>query len=212
MANSYSSVAYWYQKEPHKPFFRAPKADRRMPGSVARYGAYDIEPGGRAEWRLLAPFRITASEPFGKARPFEKKESGREEFTYEAAGEQPTLPGGDKLAVKWRAQKAHHNWVDFHYVARPATKYIKLQTRVVGYAVRYIISPKDEDVQITAGFDDEMVVRVNGREAFHGRHDNGFESETFTAHFVKGPNRILVKLSNYANTTWRTWAFTLAVE
>ena len=78
--------------------------------------------------------------------------------------------------------------------------------------MRYIVSPEERDVQITVGFDDEMAVRVNGREAFRGRHDKGLESETFTAHFVKGRNRILVKLSNYANTTWRAWAFTFAVK
>jgi len=211
LANSYSSVAYWYQKEPHRPFFRVPKADDRMPGAIAPYGKYDIEPAGAAEWKLLAPFRLTAKEPFGKVRSLERRETGSESLVYEAKGEQPTLPGGGKIDVKWKAQSACHNWVDFHYVARPATKYIKMQTGVVGYALRYVTSSRARDVRITVGFDDEMAVRVNGREVFHGRHENGFKEAAFAAHLVKGRNRILVKLSNEPNATWRLWAFSFAL-
>jgi hypothetical protein len=30
-ANDYSSVAYWYQAEPHRPFPPLPAADQRLP-------------------------------------------------------------------------------------------------------------------------------------------------------------------------------------
>ncbi len=212
LANAYSSVAYWYQEEPHKVFFRTPKADKRMPWSQARYGTYDVRAKAADEWRLLAPFKITGEEPFEKARALERRETGRERFVYEATGERATLPGGDRIAVRWRKVSAHHGWVDFHEVARPATKYIKLQTGVAGYAVKYITSSRARDVRIRVAFDDEMMVSVNGKQVFCGRHESGIAEETFAAHFKRGRNRVLVKLSNEANTTWRLWAFTLSVE
>jgi len=211
LANSYSSVAYWYQAEPHRAFFRAPTADRRMHATKAPYGTYDVEDAGQIEWKLLAPFKIDKANPFSKARPLEKKETGKEHATYEL-DEPATLPGGNKIAVKWRPQHAHHGFVDFHYVARPATKYIRLQTGVVGYAVACVKSDAEREARMFVGFDDEIFVRVNDKEAFHGGNAEGFEERAFTARLRKGANRILVKLSNYPNTTWRLWAFSFRIE
>lgn len=212
LANGYSSVAYWYQEEPHKPFFRVPGADDRMPDTVARYGTYDMEPPSAAEWKLLAPIRIDEGEPFEKERALEKKETGEEEFSYEPRDTGPTLPGGDKMVVRWKPQKAYHNFLDFNLMARPAIGGIRPQGSVVGYALRYLNCAESRDVSIRVGFDDEVAVRVNGRVVFKGKHPNGFADQVFKARLKKGANRILVKLSNYDNNNWKSWAFSFHIE
>jgi len=211
LANNYSSVAYWYQAEPHTPFFKVPKGDARMHGATARYGKYDIEPEDLREWKILAPFKIDASNPFSKTRAFETRVTGREEFLYEAEG-RPTLPGGNVMKVRWSKVKAYHNFLDLNVVARPAIYTIRLQAGVVGYALTHIYSPRKREALIHLGFDDETSVRVNGEAAFHGVHAHGFEAARFTARLRKGRNRVLVKLSNELNTTWKLWAFSFRVE
>lgn len=217
MGHNMSSVAYWYQAGPVKPFFRVPAADQRMPASEARYGAYDLEPGKGLSWKLLAPFEITAAEPFTRVRDFEKRETGDESFIYHVrrgnvGRARPTLPGGDRMQVTWKERSSFHNFVDFNEVARPAVDLISFQTGVVGYALAYLQSDVERDVWLHVGFDDELELRVNDNVVLHGVHGAGFEEERVRAHLSAGRNRLLVKLSNYDNTTWRLWSFSFRLE
>ena len=211
LKNNYTSVAYWYQDEPHIPFFRVPDADHRMSNSIAAFGSFDIEPEGVDEWKILAPFKIDDNNPFDGEQPFELAETGDETYIYESEGT-ASLPDGNIIKVKWKQQKAYHNFVDFNVEARPAVHCISLQTGVAGYALRYVECSEDRDAVIVIGYDDEAVVRINGNQIFRARHDNGFSEETFRTYLKKGNNRILVKLSNYDNTSWRLWAFSFRIE
>ena len=212
LANRSSSVAYWYQNEPHTPFFKVPPAVARMPAvSDAPYGTHDIEPEQGREWRLLAPFRCTEQDPFDQERAFEARETGAEAFVFDVGGE-ATLPGGDKLAVAWQPQRAYHNFVDFHTVARPAVRRIALQTQVLGYALCYEERDKEEAVVFRVGFDDEILVRVNDDVVFRGTHPAGFKEVSFPVRLLPGRNRILIKLSNDDNVNWRVWAFSFRIE
>ena len=116
------------------------------------------------------------------------------------------------MAVRWTLQQAHHNFVDFHPVGRPALRYIRLQTGVVGYALRYVECDREQEVVVHLGFDDKVAVRVNDQEVFRGEHQEGFREAQFKAQLKRGRNRLLVKLSNEANTTWRVWAFSFRME
>jgi hypothetical protein len=102
--------------------------------------------------------------------------------------------------------------VDFHTVARPAIRTIALQVGVVGYALKYIDSDVETNARVFLGFDDEAAVRVNGSVAFEGRHPAGFREASFTVPLRKGRNRVLVKLSNRPNTTWKLWAFSFRIS
>jgi hypothetical protein len=217
IGHNMSSVAYWYQVEPSKPFFRVPAADQRMPDSEARYGTYDLEPAKGLTWRLLAPFEITPKQPFAYVRDFEKRETGDEAFVYSVRRGNvgrvtPTLPDGDHMKVIWRDQPAFHNFVDFNEVARPAVELISYQTGVVGYALTYLQSDAQRDAWVYVGFDDELELRLNDDVVLHRVHVDGFGEERAQVHWNPGLNRVLVKLSNYDNTTWRLWAFSFRVE
>lgn len=211
LGNNYSSVVYWYQTEPHKIFFNIPPADERMPNSIAVYGKYDIKETGSREWLLLAPFLIDENNPFEKEHLFETIETGKEEFVYTSKGK-PTLPGGNIINVKWTAKKAHHNFIDFNEIARPAVMYIALPTHVMGYALCYEECSEEKDVNFYFGFDDDAAVRVNENIVYGGSHNNGFEEECFPVKLKKGKNRILIKLSNFDNTNWRAWIFSFRIE
>jgi hypothetical protein len=212
IGHNMSSVAYWYQMGPVVPFFRVPKADGRMPQSRAPRGTYDVEPGKGLQWKLLAPFAISASEPFDLPRGFEKQERGDESFTYPVSRGNvgraiPTRPGGDRIEVQWKERAAFHQFVDFNEIARPAVQLISLQKGVLGYALAYLDSEAERDVWLYLGFDDELQLRLNDAVLFRGLHGNGFAEERVRIHLKRGSNRVLVKLSNDDNSTWRLWAF-----
>ena len=210
LSNSKNILTDSYQTEPHKPFFNVPKAGNRMPDSNAPYGTYDVEPADLPEWQILAPFKIDRDNPFDMEKPFEAKHTGNENFMYEARG-RATLPGGNNLEVKWKSQKAYHNFIDFHVDARPAIYTIRLQSGVLGYALTYVESAEEKEVLAHIGFDDDIVVRVNNDIAFKGSHKDEFKEDSFKVKLKKGKNRVLVKLSNYGNTTWKLWAFSFRI-
>lgn len=213
LGNAYSSVVYWYQTEPHRPFFRVPSADKRLPDAEALYGRYDLEPQPAENWSILAPFPCNPGEPFGTARSFETGETDDEHYRYTPVGveghSRPTRPGSEFMDVRWQPQTAHHHFVDFNIAARPAITCICLQTDVVGYALRYVQFPSDGEAQFHFAFDDEAAVWVNDQQCFRGCHPHGFRAVAFTARVRKGRNRILVKLSNQENDNWRFWGFSL---
>jgi hypothetical protein len=216
LGNAYSSVVYWYQTEPHRPFFRTPSAEARMPGAEASYGRYDLESQPAEEWKLLAPFPCNQNEPFETVRPFEQLETGAESYRFHPSGYagicRASLPGGDNIDVRWKPQIAYHHFIDFNVVARPAIGCICLETEVVGYALRYVDSESDREAVFNFAFDDRAAVWVNEKPCFSGSHPHGLRSVQFTARLHKGRNRILVKLSNHDNDNWRFWGFCLRME
>ncbi len=212
LGNNHSSVAYWYQTEPHKKFFEVPKADLRMPDSVAKYGTYNVEAANACEWKLLTPFHINEAEPFSKVRAFEEKETGQEKYTFIWPFREPTVPDGNKIEVQWVSQKAYHNFIDLNVISRPAVRTIGLPFNVAGYALRYEECANDRDAVIHVGFDDDIEVRVNDNIVMKGSHPKGFSEESCKVRLNKGRNRILVKTSNYLNTTWKLWAFSFRME
>jgi hypothetical protein len=215
LGNAYSSVAYWYQQEPHRPFFRTPPAEARMPNALAPYGTYDLDSQPGEVWMLLAPLPCNEREPFETPRPLQAPETGEEHYDYRPRGvegvSRPTLPGSESMEVRWRPQVAQHGFVDFNAVARPALSCICLQTGVVGYALRYVDSPCECDATLHLAFDDEAAVWVNEAQCFHQSHRQGLQTSSFGAHLRMGRNRILVKLSNEDNTNWRFWGFNLRI-
>jgi len=84
---------------------------------------------------------------------------------------------------------------------------ISFQTGVLGYALAYLHSDVERDVWLYLGFDDQLQLRLNDDILFRGVHGNGFEEKRVKGHLKKGRNRVLVKLSNHDNSTWRLWAF-----
>ena len=211
LGNAYSSVAYWYQSEPHRPFFRVPGADERMPGAALPYGTCDLEPANATDWQILAPFPLDETHPFEEVRLFERRETGDERFIYRIES-LPSQRSGNTMAVHWKTQRAYHNFVDFNAAARPAVQTIRLEASVVGYALRYVECPEAQLATVHVGFDDDMLVRINDKVVYQASHPRGFQYDSFQTCLQSGHNRILVKLTNYDNTTWRLWAFMFRVE
>ena len=83
---------------------------------------------------------------------------------------------------------------------------------MAAYAVGTLYVNSAGPYRIHIGFDDWLILWVNGVELFRGRHDAGFSEETVICDLPAGNTELRIKLSNRDNFQWRLWAFNLRVE
>lgn len=204
MANRYASVAYWYQTEPHRPFFEVPPADERMPDAVAPRGTYDLPTGEGPTWQLLGPFEFEPPDGFERVRACERFAGDLGTRMYDAKGNAVEADDGNGSAkvVGWKPETSWYNFVDFKEACG-------LAPNRVGYALQYIESGQEKDAACEIGYDDQIAVRVNGDWVYRGHHAKGFATDALTLPLKKGRNEVLIKLSNEPNTNFKLWAFWL---
>jgi hypothetical protein len=78
---------------------------------------------------------------------------------------------------------------------------------MLAYARRRIMLEEDLLTHVHLGFEDQLALFIDGKRVFRGEHARGFRSNTVAVQLSKGEHEILVKLSNFDNSTWRIWAF-----
>jgi hypothetical protein len=208
MANRYSSVAYWYQEEPHRRFYETPPADQRMPDTIAPAGTSDRETLGVSGWQLIGPFEMVTSEDFAGPGPIDQLLPPDPAHRYDPSGKRVKPDDGDaedEKFVRWKADQSEHHFVNFKETCG-------LPLSGFGYAYRQIHREASGPVTFRVGFDDQIAIDVNGKQVFTKTHNNGFEVAEFKVDLKKGKNDVLVKLSNTANTTFKFWAFWLRFE
>ena len=105
--------------------------------------------------------------------------------------------------------KTEHTWIDLSIYCRSG---FQDQLDRSAYARTTIESAEEQSVQIRFGFDDWLTVWLNGENLGTFRHDHGFEAINVPARLKKGANELMVKLSNFENTTHGCWAMSCAIE
>ena len=105
--------------------------------------------------------------------------------------------------------KTEHTWIDLSTYCRSG---FQDQLDRSAYARTTIESAEEQSVQIRFGFDDWLTVWLNGENLGTFRHDHGFEAINVPARLKKGGNELMVKLSNFENTTHGCWAMSCAIE
>lgn len=207
MGDSISSVAYWYQTEPHTPYFTLPEGDDLLQEAEVRRGSLDIEPAYQDEWMVLGPI-ATRDAPFDEVLPWELADDPNVKRTYLAKGPHETTRLMD---VSWQRLDAPRGFLDFHQAMRPELRTIQLQVGCYAYAVGYIDMPSATEATVRVAFDDRLRLRVNDNVVLDADHAHGFASQTVQVPLKQGTNRLVIKLSNRDNLTWRAWLFHLAV-
>lgn len=208
MANKYASVAYWYQTEPHRPFFKVPPADKRMPDAVAPRGTYDLPTGEGPSWQLLGPFPFDPPAGFDTPRACEKVTGDLGTRMYDDQGnvladaDSAENTGKDAKVVRWTPETAYNHFVDFKEACG-------LAPNQIGYALRYIDMDRDQRLSCHLGYDDQIAVRLNGAWIYRGHHTRGFATAPVTLPMKQGRNELLIKLANEPNTNFKLWAFWL---
>jgi hypothetical protein len=208
IGDSFSSVAYWYQTEPHKEFFKLPGDKELFQEARLPRLTNDITPEFTYTWNVFGPVRDEEPFTFEQTHPLETDP----DMSYTSEYKVPSGQNADEMILNaaWTSVDAPRGFVDFHTKMRPPVFAIKLQTGCYAFALGYVHLDMDMDVLVRAGFDDRMRLLVNNSIVMDKVHDNGFENEYIPVKLKEGKNSILVKLSNTDNTNFRSWTFNLA--
>jgi HEAT repeat protein len=135
--------------------------------------------GSIYDWWVIGPFDNTDKKGFDTVYPPEKEIALTR--TYESMGKQ----------IGW---KKHHTEDVVGMV--DATKLIRPNTNVALYALAFIRSPEEMDVQIRAGSDDTLSIWLNGKRIHHHNVARGvnFDEDKIDARLQEGVNALLLKV------------------
>lgn len=208
LGDSFSSVAYWYQTEPHREFFKLPQDKELFQESHLPRLTNDIVPEFTYTWNVFGPINDVEPYTFQQTHPLE--ENLDMSYTSEYKVPLSQYPDGMTLKAEWTKMEAPRGFVDFHIKMRPPIYAIRLQINCYAFALGYVKADRDMDVLVRAGFDDRMRLLVNNEVVMDKAHENGFENEFIPVRLKKGNNSILVKLSNAENSNFRSWTFNIA--
>ncbi|MFP6649182.1 MAG: hypothetical protein VB817_06960 [Pirellulaceae bacterium] len=132
-------------------------------------------------WYLLGPFDAPGFSGYQMSFPPEKKVDLAAEYT-----------GKDGTPIRWQASQSANRLGQLNLATAIAP--VK---EAVGYAYAEFHSPREQDVQLRCGADDNMTVWINGKKTFTRlQWLNGTRLDRFTspAHLEEGVNTILVKI------------------
>ena len=167
--------------------FNASRLDNQIRAAADRLGQLG-EPvniiehmGFLHRWYLLGPFDAPGFSGYQMSFPPEKKVDLAAEYT-----------GKDGTPIRWQPSQSADRLGQLNLATGIAP--VK---EAVGYAYAEVHSPREQDVQLRCGADDNMTVWINGKKTFTRlQWLNGTRLDRFTspAHLEEGVNTILVKI------------------
>lgn len=205
MGDSISSVAYWYQFEPHKEFFDMPKSASLLQESLVLRKVHTHSLANSHYWNVYGPVNDSPPHTYDDTHPLEIKEDYAYTSTYEVPHHNHVMN------VTWKKLIAPRGFVDFNIKMRPLITGIRFQTDCYAIAISYVRVEESMDAFIRIGFDDRLKLLLNQEVKLNTNHPNGFEVKTIPIHLTKGINTLKVKLSNTHNTNFKAWIFNLQI-
>ena len=171
----------------YRTAFNASRLDNQILAAADRLGQLgqpvDIieHMGFLHRWYLLGPFDAPGFSGYKMSFPPEKKVDLEAEYT-----------GKDGTPIRWQASQSADRLGQLNLIQAIAP--VK---EAVGYAYAEFHSPREQDVQLRCGADDNLTVWINGKNTFTRlQWLNGTRLDRFTApaHLKEGNNTILVKI------------------
>jgi hypothetical protein len=123
----------------------------------------------------------------------------------------------ERFMSGWRKDWSVGPMLNLTYIARHGTK-IDYEAELGGMghaflARRFLESDRDQTVRCLFAHDDPIEVLVNGQRVYEGGPQfNGFESTWISLPLRKGPNEVVVRLTNYFNRNFNWTGFLFRPE
>ena len=110
--------------------------------------------------------------------------------------------------ARWQRRPALRGFVDFNHVFRPHIAGTPGNSGNSAAVARCVLEvDADTRASIRLAWDDRLILRVNGEDGIDlGPHDT-FRSRTVPVDLKKGPNTIVLKLSNTVGSNYGGWTF-----
>lgn len=224
MENDICSTAYWYQSGAVKPFCRLPSFEQMqaMPRHLGEVrdadkmlgGSLDVPAELTGSWWICGPFGLTADAMTGALaaerafNPAEMLDGGHEQKS-PYLSESSARFGRDK--ARWHRFDSIHGFVDFNHRFRCTYRGVGSLHPAIGVARASLLSPRAQTAKITLGWDDELVLSVNGERIDTGSH-RAFRSKTIDVALRAGENPLCVKQSNTRGSNHGGWAFSFFAQ
>jgi len=216
VANDICSTAYWYQTEPHRPFFSMPPWPQMEPGSELRRGANDLPLKTTGSWWLCGPFDDTDGQSMHRELPCERQFDPSEVcdggFPEGSPWAFRSILKPEQHMARWVRRDAIDGFIDFSHVFRPHHRGVAVTYPAVAYAVTWLDSPAAERISLQLAWDDDLELRVNGEVALPCTHHEFFGKKQTTIRLLAGRNRVSVKLNNAMSLSWGAWCFAFAAR
>jgi hypothetical protein len=213
MANDICSTAYWYQRPPHREFFRLPTWDKLLPGTELPRGTCDVlddEP----RWWLCGPFHPAGGDALDERLP---PETGPFDpsASYAGTGYATDSPWRreDHHVARWVSHADIDGFVDFSHVFRPVGPENALTYPAVGLAQSWLQLPEAGEATLQLGWVNDLRLQINDAPWQVLGHHPYFQTVAHRMRLTAGANRIRVKLDNpdggRAGYSWGAWVFAL---
>jgi hypothetical protein len=222
MQNDICSTVYWYQDGPVRPFFRMPEWpdllpwERESPVRDIPRGTYDLDLPTTGAWWLCGPFANDRGQAMSAELPPET--SCDPSATYD--GLHGTESGWltersrerGRNVARWVRHAAHHGFVDFRHVFRPAMRGASPTYPGVALARCVLAADRDTTATLCLAWDDRLVLRLSSQPPIDMGHNAAFRARTVDVKLSKGENVLVLKLSNQVGSNWGGWAFAFSVR
>jgi hypothetical protein len=216
VANDICSTAYWYQTEPHRPFFRMPEWKLMEPGTELPRGSCDLPLGTTGSWWLCGPFEDEDGQGMARELPPEREfdpnltcDGG---FGVSSPWRQGSVVKPEQHIARWSVREAIDGFIDFNLVYRPQHRGVSVTWPAVAYALGWLHSPRESQATLNIAWDDELVVWLNDERVLPRAMHSLFDEQQITVRLRPGPNKVLLKLNNRMSASWGAWCFAFAAR
>lgn len=216
VANDICSTAYWYQEEPHRPFFRMPPWPQMEPGVELKRGICDLPLASTGSWWLCGAFEDADGQGMTSQLPCEDEFDP--EATYDGcfSKDSPWALQSwikpDQGVARWAMREEIGGFTDFNWVYRPHDRRVSVCWPAVAYALTWLESPMACEVTMLLAWDDDLELRVNDQVALPCTNHSLFSKQQVKARLKEGINKLSVKLNNRKSQTWGAWCFAFAAR
>jgi D-arabinan exo alpha-(1,3)/(1,5)-arabinofuranosidase (non-reducing end) len=216
LANEITSVAYWYQREPHTRFVDLPDIAQRAPDSALPSGALDHElmSDAQLDVAVIGPFAGSVDTVAPLETVAQVDLTTGLITNYEKFFRFSTVNDLERR-VRWERTRTTLGWLDLEGIYKPKHELVQGVQAMPGafvYALLRVTATRDTSVMLRIGHDDPVRVWVNGEQAGDLRGANTFTLGEVELPLITGPNDVLIKITNTWNSNFAAFAASLSLD
>ncbi len=212
IGNDISSVAYWYQAEPHHDYYRSPHGRDLLPGNPLGGKPYRLPNEREREWLVLGAFPLADAEiqrlsqiAPDRGATFDVDWPADSHWTKDVPADHP------QTRPSWKSWRTTGGFVDFGHIFRPRGLGVAPGSNAVATAFGLFRSSVAQKAVLTIGHDDVALVRVNHCAPVALPSQAYFREAEIEIDLEAGDNLVQVILTNTFGRSWGAWAFSAHV-
>lgn len=208
LANDISSVAYWYQEEEHRDFYKIPRDGSILPDAPLAARNHDIKHDGVGEWWLCGAMPLkqeSLDQLFSMQADLASVPTANWEqdshWTKDVPADHP------QTRPSWKRWRETGGFVDFFHMYRPKALGVAPGFNSVATGFTTLRPARAGKATLRISYDDEAYIRINDGDPIElGKHSY-FDTKAIDVDLEEGANTIQIVLTNTFARSWGGWAY-----